>query len=95
MEVKEAIRRIKDHFRIHNDGRPTPFLDEAVSMAIQSLEKQIPKTVIRYGDDESDHVFCPSCNECIGSNEIIYDDFYLRGWSTMYCQECGQAMIWK
>lgn len=62
---------------------------------IKALEKQIPKKVIRYSDDESDHVFCPNCNECIGSNEIIWDDFYHRGWSAMYCQECGQAMIWK
>jgi hypothetical protein len=63
--------------------------------AINALEKQIPKKVVRYSDDESDHVFCPCCNERIGSNEIVYDDFYLRGWSAMYCQECGQAMIWK
>lgn len=40
MEVKEAIRRIKDHFRIHDDGRPTPYLDEAVDMAIEALELQ-------------------------------------------------------
>ena len=67
----------------------------ALDMAIESLGKQIPKRVVSYSDDESNHVFCPCCNECIGSNEIIYDDFYLRGWSVMYCQECGQAMIWK
>lgn len=40
MTVEEAIRRLKDHFRVHDDGRPTPYLDEAVSMAIQALEKQ-------------------------------------------------------
>ena len=39
MTESEAIRRLKDHFRVHNDGRPTPYLDEAVSMAIQALEK--------------------------------------------------------
>lgn len=63
--------------------------------AIDALDKQIPKKVVRYSDDESDPVYCPCCNECIGSNEIIYDDFYLRGWSAMYCQECGQAMVWR
>ena len=58
-------------------------------------EKDIPKKVVSYSDDESDHVYCPRCHECIGSNEIVYDDFYYRGWTPMYCQECGQAMIWK
>ena len=41
MEIKEAIWRIKDHFRVHDDGRPTPFLDEAVKMAIEALKKQV------------------------------------------------------
>lgn len=95
MQAKEAISRLADHFRIHDDGRPTPFLNEAVAVAMVALNKQIPKKVIRYSDDESDPVYCPCCNECIGSNEIIYDDFYYRGWSVMYCQECGQAMVWK
>ena len=58
-------------------------------------EKDIPKKVISYSDDESDHVYCPRCNECIGTNEMIYDDFYYRGFAPMYCQECGQAMILK
>lgn len=57
--------------------------------------KEIPQKVVSYSDDESDHVYCPRCNECIGTNEMIYDDFYYRGWSPMYCQECGQAMVWK
>lgn len=39
MSESEAIRRLKDHFRVHDDGRPTPYLDKAVSMAIQALEK--------------------------------------------------------
>lgn len=60
--------------------------------AINALNKQIPKMIVSDGDDESDHAYCPNCNACIGSNEIVYDDFFLRGWSTMYCQECGQAI---
>lgn len=62
-------------------------------VAIEALEKQIPKKVVSYSDDESDHVYCPCCHECIGSNDIIYEDFYYRGFAPMYCQECGQAMI--
>lgn len=57
-------------------------------------EKDIPKRVVSYSDDENDHAYCPRCNECIGTNEMVCEDFYCRGWSPMYCQECGQAMVW-
>lgn len=56
--------------------------------------KDIPMKVVCDGDDESDYVHCPRCNAHIGSNEIVFDDFYYRGWTPMHCQECGQAMIW-
>ena len=39
MTESEAINRLRDHFRIHDDGRPTPYLDDAVSMAINALEE--------------------------------------------------------
>lgn len=38
MEAQEAIKRLKHHFAIHDDGRPTPRLDEAAYMAIKALE---------------------------------------------------------
>lgn len=38
MTNKEAILRLKDHFAIHDDGRPTPHLDEAKRMAIEALK---------------------------------------------------------
>lgn len=41
MTEKEAIARLKEHYRIHDDGRPTPKLDEASGMAIKALEAQI------------------------------------------------------
>lgn len=58
-------------------------------------EKDIPKKVVCDGDDESDHVYCPHCKHCIGSNDFVYDDFYYRDWKPMHCIECGQSMIWK
>lgn len=62
---------------------------------IETLDKQIPKKVVRDGDDESDYVYCPCCHECIGVNEFVWEDFYYKDWKPMHCQECGQAMIWK
>lgn len=39
MDRREAIRRLKEHFEIHNDRRPTPYLDEAARLAYDALEK--------------------------------------------------------
>lgn len=90
MKVIDAIEELRYCAKQAPGG-----LNIACKIAISALEKQIPKKVVSYSDDESDHVYCPCCNECIGSNEIIWEDFYYRGWSPMYCQECGQAMILK
>ena len=62
---------------------------------IVALDILTPKKVVCEGDDESDYVYCPCCNACIGSNEFVWEDFYYREWRPMHCQECGQAMIWK
>ena len=91
MTYAEAKQRLDDWY----NGNDVDISPEVLVCCYNAIQKQIPKKVIRYSDDESDPVFCPYCNEPIGSNEIVYDDFYLRGWSAMYCQECGQAMIWK
>lgn len=40
MDEYEAIFRLRDHFRIHDDGRPTPYLDEAARMSYQALLNQ-------------------------------------------------------
>ena len=90
MEVKEAIRRIKDHFRIHDDDRPTPYLDEAVDMAIKALEKQILKQPIIWENKSYD---APVPNDdwgyecpCCGNQDIDYPDHHCT---------CGQALDWK
>ena len=77
MTEAEAIARLKDHFKIHDDGRPTPKLDEAVDMAINALEKQIAKKPIvrglgqRYcsvcGCGGADHQYCGRCGQKLDS----------------------------
>lgn len=62
---------------------------------ITALDRLNPKRVICEGDDESDYVRCPCCNAYVGSNEVVWEDFYYREWRPMHCQECGQAMTWK
>lgn len=89
MDEKEAIERLTDHFRIHYDGRPTPYLDKAVAIAMNALYKQIPKkpknikTILdfsgRYYTTKGD---CPVCNR-----EGLYK-------SDFYCNKCGQKLDW-
>lgn len=52
MTAREAIRRLKDHFAVHDDGRPTPYLDEAVQLAYTALEYygQIEKLADKVND---------------------------------------------
>ena len=57
MTEQVAIKRLVDHFEVHDDGRPHPFLDEAVSMAINALEKQIAKKPVGLQKN-----VCPSCS---------------------------------
>ena len=63
--------------------------------AIEALGKQIPKNVVSEGDDESDWVYCPCCNEILGINESVYNAFWDNNWTHIYCHKCGQALIWE
>lgn len=96
MDNQEAIKRIEDHMYVHKIGEyPHIHLKEALDIALEALQKQTPKKVVCDGDDESDYVYCPCCHEIIGSNDMVWDEFYYRNWKPMYCVECGQAMIWR
>lgn len=64
-------------------------------MAVEALEKQIPKNVVREGNDESDWVHCPSCDEVLGVNLFICNVFYENDWKPIYCHKCGQPLTWE
>lgn len=94
MTYEEAIERIRVHFAVHDDGRPTPKLDEAVDIAIEAMEKQIPKKV-EYGIDgswgtEKEQPVCPVCDYF-----IIQTYFIGEGKKVTYCEHCGQALDWS
>ena len=87
MTEAEAIARLKDHFRIHDDGRPTPKLDEAVDIAINALEKQTaknPKITSKVEDVE--YMRCPDCQ----LTTVLYN-----GMRPLYCPNCGQKLDWS
>ena len=89
MEEKEAIARLRDHFLIHDDGRPTPKLNEAVSIVIKATEKQIakkPKHLPLKEGITTTNYECPICG-CRRLGHGI-------GLDKCYCPECGQKLDW-
>ena len=66
----------------------------AFDMAIEALNKQIPKKPIYCGDgyadgkEVNDMAECPTCDN---------DDFEegINNWGCNYCPECGQALDWS
>lgn len=67
-------------------------LIEAMKIAIQALEKQIPKKPIRHTAWEN--FKCPVC----GSAEIVQYDTEYREYDKdckfEYCSDCGQKLDW-
>lgn len=74
MDEYIAITRLKEHFRIHNDGRPTPLLDEACVTAYQALgnQKWLREKLIEYEKN-------PTAIGCQGLINDMYKVFVF-GW---------------
>ena len=60
---------------------------EALNIAINALEKQIPKKPISISSVENSmYVKCPTCK----LRTVLYD-----GCSMDYCKNCGQKLNWE
>jgi len=76
MKPEEAIEIIKDHF----PSRAMKELCEALDIAIESTEKQIPKK-------PTDNGHCP---ECFSDNDCPHNEEKVR-----CCPSCGQKLDWS
>ena len=86
MTVEEAIEILNT--KAHLDCKIEEAIDEmkARCVAIEALEKQIPKKVIF--EDDGEVLLCPRCGlDLMGSITDPDHDPY-------YCFECGQALEW-
>lgn len=87
MTHEEAIRRIKDHMRVHRIGEyPHMMLAEALNMAIEAVEKQIHKKPLSFGNEA---YLCPCCkrnNFYCGTKDLH---------KMNYCDYCGQKLDWS
>ena len=93
MTESEAIKELKEDIALYDNeitrldasiGTPDRNLIDALEMAIQALEKQIPmKPKINRIDSETIYCKCPSCN----ITTVLYRNCIMN-----YCKECGQKL---
>ena len=91
MKIEEAIQRLETHKAyISPHGR---FTEEAIDMAIEALEKQIPMEPVksktpRYGMGYVYHDWeCPSCG-----GFIAFEPDVTRLQKKYRCDKCGQRL---
>ena len=86
MNVQEALARIKEHRDIHfHNELNAIYITEALDMAIEALEKQIPKKPIPNSHD----MFGIKCCICPVCSCHVYST------SNSFCHRCGQALDWS
>lgn len=83
MTHEEAIKQLNSVAIYHFDKYTT----DAINMAIEALEKQIPKKpIIREAEDYfgyTEYVICPNCEKVEFGHE-----------HPCFCRLCGQAINW-
>lgn len=93
-KYEKALNVISQNLQlvIHDDDGLNPEYSKeqvyALTIAVEALEKQIPKKVI-LGYDEQDSICCPNCK-----GELMSMDWYDH-WKCNYCEVCGQALDWS
>ena len=78
MTNEEAINAIKSNYPPEN----YTILREGLDMAIEALEKQVPKKPVNY--DSVPHSRCPVCNNAVK----VFEDSH----ECHYCPYCGQRI---
>ena len=85
MTYKEAIEILQEE---HDYCQEMSYVIKALEMAIDALEKQIPKKpIIRKTEDYfgyTEYILCPNCEKV----EFGYE-------RPCFCRLCGQAIDWE
>ena len=97
MTNKEAIKKLKEDRALYEsdiveagDGTPAGDLMLALDMAVEALEKQIPKKC-ETSEDEMAYR-CPLCGKWFIDS---VDDMIYLGVEPKVCSRCGQALDWS
>ena len=87
MTAREAIKQIEKNIALIRDCDCTEY-----DMAINALEKQIPKKPIEYEDK---YYGCPACGNPVMHKWEKYPDVLNDNKNGLpYCLGCGQALDW-
>lgn len=81
MKLEQAVKALKVEYL----GDSSDII-EAKKIAVDAIEKQIPKPVVV---TEDLYYFCPCCG---GDDEAIRYDYCVP---YKYCIECGQRLDWE
>ena len=89
-KVREAIEIIKSNY-------PTSgyyMLCEALDIAVEALEKQLPKKTRENGMQDGlirkiKYYTCPTCGNC------LLTEMMNERQNTSYCWDCGQRLDWS
>jgi len=90
-ESEKLIRNEAEAIKCLKSNKPTSgyvMLQESVDMAIQVLEKQVPRKVKNSGERIPFEWYCPTCGE------LLCDDGY-KDTDIKYCDNCGQKLDWS
>lgn len=79
LEIKQQEMTIKRH--LYNEQAI-----EINGLAIEALEKQIPKKPVTEKDKVIFDIVCGRCPEC---DSAVYST------TNLYCHKCGQALDWS
>lgn len=93
MTPQEAIRRIKNHNEIHSrkEKHFAVHITAALNMAVEALEKQIPKKPYKRKEHKQNDYYCAIC-KCYLGDEMELQNACLQ---PKYCEHCGQALDWS
>lgn len=86
MTAQEAISILQKHTQYFIPAEDS----EAFAIAIEALEKRIPKECVVDSCPDHTHYECPSCGQIELS--IYKHGFPRLGRITKYCENCGQAL---
>ena len=90
MTESEAKVILESEYKFHGE---CSVFGEALTMAINALEKQIPKKpeyeADGYADGELvyDYAKCPICGHDF--------EYGINDWGCEYCSDCGQKLDWS
>lgn len=86
MEYAEAIRYLKILKHFTDNDSVGELHKQTYDVAIEAVEKQIPKKPSYYGEEDDGKILCPYCET------DLYDD---RECGFNNCPYCGQAINWE